>query len=264
MAKIVKVERIPPELAALGFQQAMRDAPRTMFMRVVGMEKTGKTRWSIWDVPQPIGFIDIDKRAASTVAAAQEERRLMKLPPIQIYPIPLSIPTVETPEDQKLAVAEYLRFEAAWNGFLAMEGGGTLVVDTWSECWELIRMAEFGKLLNVKPHHYSPINARFNRLLDNVRDSNKNVILIQKLKERWEDEKPTGKYVPQGFSNTQFKVDTSVLLKYNKTKKEFAAEIEFCGLNSGLAGEELSGPVNTFAYLATQCYPGTELEEWGG
>lgn len=250
------VSRIPPELAAAGFEARMRDIPQTVFASIRGQEKEGKTWFCVDQVPGDLAYFDIDKRGARTVAKAQ------KLHPKNVWPIYLSIPTGE--EQQKLAVVEFQKFMAAWEVVLSSPAIKTVVVDTWSEIWELGRIAEFGKAFNVKPHHYGPLNALFNQLLDRVQLSDKNVLLVQKLKEVWENEQPTGKFRAQGFSNTAFKVQVTAEVFFDRKEEEYVIKTLSNGDDIAASGEEFRGPRCNFPELAVHLYPGTDIEQWGG
>lgn len=251
-----KSQPIPRSLAEAGFDAEIRKLRRILFVVLAGLEKSGKTDWSLRAAPGPIAFFDVDKRADQIIAKIKEEQ-----PDKRIYPIRLHVP-----EEQKEAIQEYKRFERAW--FAAFEdkamSGGTVVADTWSEIWELGRMAEFGKLLQVKAHHYAPLNARFNRLLDAVRESDKNVVLLHKLTEVWRNEHPTGEYRRQGHKNSAFKADLTAEIRYDDEIRDFVLKVERCGLDPDMNGVELKGPLCSFAFLATKAHPGTSMDDWGG
>lgn len=244
--------KIPRDLAALGFEAAIRATPKTLFMTLGGKEKSGKTDWTIRNVPDPIGFVDVDKRAAQILNKFREAK--------DIWPIRISVPKEQGP-----ATAEFLKFEKAWYAFLHNKdaAGGTLVVDTFTEIWELGRIAEFGPTAAAKAHHYRGLNARFNEMLDAIRESDKNAILIYKLVEAWDADKPTGEFRFAGFKNALFKSDINATIDFDDEEKQFELKIERCGLKYSLNGAELAGPECSFAVLASKIYKGTKPEEWG-
>ncbi len=41
----------------------------------------------------------------------------------------------------------------------------SIVIDTASEAWELVRLARFGKLTQVMPQHYGPVNTEFRDMI---------------------------------------------------------------------------------------------------
>ena len=58
----------------------------------------------------------------------------------------------------------------------------TISVDTATELWELLRMARFGKLTQVMPYQYGPVNAEFRSLIRMAYASDKNLILLHKMR----------------------------------------------------------------------------------
>jgi hypothetical protein len=92
----------------------------------------------------------------------------------------------------------------------------TVVVDTGSECWELLRLCEFGKISQVKPHHYTEVNGLMRDIVRAGFDSDVNVIWLHKLKAEWKDNaegkgRKTGVLERHGFEGMSYLVQANLL-----------------------------------------------------
>ena len=92
----------------------------------------------------------------------------------------------------------------------------TLIIDTATEAWELCRLAEFGKLTQVMPHHYTTVNSEFKALIkaadENIR---LNSIWIHKKKKEYKTgssgkDSWSGKWERAGFGDMAFLVDVNL------------------------------------------------------
>ena len=137
----------------------------------------------------------------------------------------------------------------------------TVVADTASEIWELLRLARFGKLSQVMPMHYGPVNAEYKELLRKAANSDKNVILLHRMKSEYVDEKRTGKYERTGFGETGHIVQAN-LRCYRDSDNEWHVMVRDCRQNALLAGEELVGPMASFPFFASMVYPESDIGEW--
>ena len=140
----------------------------------------------------------------------------------------------------------------------------TVVMDTASEVWELLRMAAFGKLDHVMPHHYGPVNAEYRGLLRMAYVSDKNLILLHKVKNEYINDKRTGNYERAGFTDTGFMVQVNVRCwrRLNGDKQlVFGMTIDDSRQNADVAGMELEGEMCSFPMLAS-VVTGTDMEKW--
>src|SRR5690606_33598929 len=81
----------------------------------------------------------------------------------------------------------------------------TLVVDTATELWEVARLSEFGKLEQVKSHHYGPVNAEFRNIIQApYMRKDLNVIYTHKVKKEYKDDKWRGGFERAGFGDMPF------------------------------------------------------------
>jgi hypothetical protein len=105
------------------------------------------------------------------------------------------------------------QFIANYRDGMASCGNGTTIVDTDTEAYELIRLARFGKLTQIMPHHYGPINAEFRAFLRESQGMPGNVFMLSKYVDEWENfvdasgkekGRKTGGKVRKGFGELPF------------------------------------------------------------
>jgi hypothetical protein len=144
-----------------------------------------------------------------------------------------------------------------------------LVVDTATEVWELLRLARFGKLTQVMPHHYGPVNAEFRELLKTVqRRPGLNSVWIHKVKKEYKTNKEgkdswSGKYERAGFTDFGFIADVIVEHYLDAENRLFGTRIIDSRYQTmDVIGVELIGPLNTFSTLGQLCFPESKEGDW--
>ena len=135
----------------------------------------------------------------------------------------------------------------------------TIIIDTATELWELMRLARFGKLSQVQPHHYGPVNAEFRDILRKAYDTDKNLILVHKQKPEYINDKRTGGVERAGFGDIPYIVQVNMVV--GRDEDGFYFQVRDCRPNEALAGVEMREPMNTFPFLAAEAY-GTGTDEW--
>jgi len=244
------------QLQQLGFEPVSGDVRPRLIAAVSGLEKQGKTHLAL-SAPGPIAVINMDIGLEGVVGKFLASGK--------------SISTINlgVPKTQEAALAEWDRWVKAYRGALRSREIRTLVVDTETESWELIRMARFGKISQVKPHHYGPVNAEYAGLLREAYDSDKNLILLRKMKPKYVNDKRTAEYEPSGFSGVPFLVQ--VLCQVYRDEPDDSGEpppfhcyIKDCRQNSDLAGMDLEGEMCGFSMLAQLVLPDVDLDVWEG
>lgn len=241
-----------------GFDEAKKDKdPKRLIIGVDGKERTGKTTFGL-SAPGPIAFFPLDPGREGVLEKCLDNKKVY-LPRSNTGGIETYNYRDATNQAEWTAIWE--RLKASW--IVAMESKEikTLVVDTATEMWELIRLARFGKLLQVMPHHYGPVNAEFRNLIKKVYDTEKNLILIHKLKDEYVNDKNTGRMKRAGFGDTGYLVQINLTLWWNQ-ENGFGMTVKDCRQNMEIAGMELTGEMSNFPFLASMVYPNTSLEEW--
>jgi len=159
---------------------------------------------------------------------------------------------------------------------LALERFKTVIVDTGTEMHEMIRLARLGKLTEVMPENYGPVNAEFRDLVRLAYDSDANVLFLHKMKQEWVKRKgstrsdPTDNYIRQGFNGMGYLMQVNLQMHWDKDWKKnydtydeaFTVEVTKCRHNAELRGEVIEAPFNTFPFVAQMVMPETEVSDW--
>lgn len=211
---------------------------KRLIASIEGPQKVGKTHFSL-TAPDPIMFFDMDigsegvinKFSNKKVWIGQYDYRMLSGP---------------NPAVAILAMWEKMKadFIFACNSPDIL----TPVIDTATEMWELIRMARFGKLTQVMPHNYGPVNAEFRDLLRLSYSCGKDVIFIHKMKAEYVNDKRTGRLERAGFTDMGFLVQIN-LQAWRNQDGEFGMTILDCRQNPDLVGMELVGPMCNWSFL---------------
>ena len=229
------------QLKALGFSNEIQAEPRRIILSLSGKEKTGKTHFS-FTAPDPIFLFNIDIGTEGVIGKFQRAGK-------QIYSYDIRVRKGEKQEIYQTMWAD-LRTRLA---IACKVGEGTIVFDTASEVYELARLAHFGKLSEVKPHHYGEVNGIWREMMRVVYDSTMNAIFIHKVKPKWENNIRTKEYEVAGFSDTGYMVQVNATtLKERKPDGEgvdFSLSIDNCRKPPELEGMVLRGEMCNFEML---------------
>lgn len=203
MAKIIQV---PSKLSKCGFEAAALTLPKRVIMGVYGPESSGKTRLAM-TAPGPIAYLLTDFGGEQTARQFQSQKQIW-------------IKRVVMHKSQAVGGSEkdvQAYFKDVWADFRAAHlacldsGAKTIVWDSASEVWQLLRLATFGKLSKVMPHQYDAANAEYLGLLNEVKhNSSANFILLHKVKDEYKNDARTGKSVPSWWSATPFNMDVTL------------------------------------------------------
>lgn len=184
---------------------------------------------------------------------------------------------LDAKDPQALAKAEWAAFESDYRYSLAHNR--TTIIDTGSEMYELIRLAELGRLTQVPPNLYGPVNAKMRALIRLAYDGDSNVIFLHKMKEEWVNEpsfnpskgkientsRKTGNYKRAGWNDMGYQVQVSIHAfreDLNGGGSNFFLKVLDCRHNPALNGYVLEGEQVNFPTLAQMVMPGTSLENW--
>jgi len=245
-----------------GFTEANSDEVLRLILNIEGQEKEGKTHFAL-TAPGPIALIDMDIGLEGVVSKFNKQKK--------IYVASFNYREATSPDEWEKM---WIKMKTAFMDALASRDIRTLIADTGTEIWELLRMARFGKLAQVKPHHYAPVNAEFRDLIRKAYDSDKNLLLIHKQKKEYVNEQWSGNWERAGFGDVGYAVQANIISwritaldeQYGKGREDryrgFGITIRDCRQRAELAGAEILEPLNTFPQLAVQVFPETEVEFW--
>lgn len=241
------------------FERYAASPPTKINMTVDSLAKDGKTRFAL-TAPGPTAYHDFDFGLHGVAD---------KFPDLELYHFPYQFPaTLRLPGTEFSSLSEAAG--KIWTEFItnvraSVERCRTVVVDTGTKTWDLIRLARLGKLTQVLPVQYTAVNAEYNELIQQLHRSKANIIWLHRLKAKYEDDKKTGEFERSGYNDMAFEVDTVLRLSYDESKKGeegFRAKIGNCRPNRLLQGTEIVGADISFPKLGAILYPATSEETW--
>lgn len=242
--------------AIKGFVERKASTNRRIVLNVEGLEKKGKSTLGL-SAPGPIALYDFDIGLEGVIEPWLEKKK--------IY-----VPDESFRYRDATDINEWEQiWEAYKKSFLravACAHVRTIMLDTGTEAWELARLARFGKLTQVMPHHYGPVNAEFRDLYRKVYDTDKNLIILHKLKSKYVNDKRTDEFEMSGFGDTPYIAQVNVRV-WRKSEDEdrsrpFGLTVLSCRQNAEIDGMELEGPMCNFQFLASMVYPDTDPGDW--
>lgn len=242
---------------------------RRMIVSIGGWDKCGKTHIAL-TAPGPIAYANFDTGLEGVINKFRAAGKKVYTSDYRVV-VPAGA-DAQTVANKAGEVWTRLNSDmrAAWASPLIR----STVIDTESETWELMRLAAFGKLTQVMPHHYGPVNGAYRNFLNEVYDSDKNLILLGRMKEEWDSKVgangkeisfKTGRHERVGFKDVQYLVQVNCMARYDPMQAEgnrFTLEIINCRQNSGLAGTILPESMCNFKDLAMLVYPDSTEQEW--
>lgn len=235
------------QLKALGFSDERVDLPRRLVASITGRPKTGKTHVSL-TAPDPILFFDIDIGTEGVIEKFQDG--FDGQPAKQIYKYGIRVPKGAAKDVYETMWAAFkTRLETSYK-----LSSGTVVMDTASEAYELSRLARFGKLTQVLPHHYTEVNSEWRELMRLAYDSPMNTIFIHKTKPKYVNNVRTSEYELSGMSEMGYLVQINIETFRNDDTEsgdpEFGIKVVDSRHSPNLNGDVYTGnPMATFGFL---------------
>jgi len=246
-----------------------------------GLEGSGKTRF-IATAPDPIGVVALDRKTRYTIAVVAEEFGKKVFMPTEDFirhGDPIKLASMNEPTAKKHYMDHVKRVMEACYLLRDHKDIKTVALDTGSQLWEDIMIAEYGRNQRVLPRDRGPVNQMMIDFLNAM--TGKHFIITHKAKELWKNDKPTGQYGPSGFGHVGYHATVMCEMKSNEKfgseKKgvpewQFAMSVKKCQANALLQGEDgldlLTEPSDdpdydiTFKNLAKMVYPLIDEEVW--
>jgi hypothetical protein len=257
------------------FQLAGVDALHRLIIAVDGIDKSGKNYFA-FSAPGPIACQSTDVGTEGVIEQFAAEKTIW----LSHYRV-----LVEKHDSPEVTMK---KMAPVWGAFVsdfrevvvpALKVGKvrTVVWDTGTEIWDLLRLARFGKLQQVNQYHYSIVNQEFQNLVREVYlDTPGNMVILFKLGDEYRNDpvsgmgNKTGELERKGFKDSAFLVQINATCWRDKRKGDrpkmptgdFRLTVRNCRQNAGLAGFELTNEYITFPWLAVNVFPGTSLEDW--
>jgi len=235
-----------PRLEKYGFADAkdFKSLPR-LIMSLSGLEKQGKTHFAL-TAPGPVAVFDTDIGGEGVTEKFTKDKKVLVT----------KVARITDGDDDAVddAEEEWDRVKGAYLYLLRGKDVRTIVFDTATEIWELLRIARFGRLTQVMPYQYGPVNKEYRDLIREAYAYDKNLILLHKMKAQYVNDKRTGEYERAGFNDTGFLVQVNAqVYRYSREDGgEFNLSVKDCRQNPELAGEDdlFEGEMCTFPWLA--------------
>lgn len=221
------------DLETLGFSDRTRDVPRRLIASIEAREKCGKTHFAATaaELHGPVWYFDIDAGNEGVIEKFQVAGMKLYVKSVRV---PRGAPQskyVDMWQDLKKSVSSVFAHNE-----------GTMVMDTSTEGFELARLAHFGKLTQVMPHHYTEVNSEWREFMKLAYDSTMSSIWIHKVKAQYINDKRTGVYELAGFNDMPYQVQINVVLGREKIKTDdgddqlFTATVRDCRQNPKVNG----------------------------
>lgn len=246
--------------SATGFTIANQKPKYRLILSLEGVEKTGKNHMA-FGAPGDVYFHSFDFGDEGVIQKFQNDKKIWKAE----YKLKVQPGTaIQDASDTARPVWE--RF--VQNFREGLQKGRTTIVDTGTEAYEVLRMAEFGRLTQVMPHHYGPVNQAMKDLWRSAYDSDSNLIMLHRMKEEWETKtvngketgNKTGRWVMAGYSGTYF--EAQVCARCFKEDGQFKLHVFDCRQNPDVEGMVLEGEMLSFPMLGQLVFPDSSEEDW--
>lgn len=235
------------------FVQATAEDVYRLVVRSWGLDKAGKNHFGFTG-PSPIYGLYFDPGGIEGVAQKFVRGEVEGQQPKEIFYTTQSFNKKKNTQDHACDIRDKFLEDYAY----AIKHARLIQIDE-TELWEIFRFAEFGGESDV-PREYGPLNGQYRGLIQDAYDAGVNLQLIQKVKEKWVNNKPTGKMDPMGFKQANYIVQANLEHRFNTETKEFDIEIVNCRQNMTIAGDVNSNI--TWADLGQLIYPESSEEDW--
>lgn len=199
---------------APAFIRASTAAKNRAIVNIQGPEKTGKDHFALSYTGGPIYVHSFDIGLEGVVQKFQDTREIY----VAEYELTIQPGQATDQEVGQAANTVWDQFVSNFRDSLAStRDEGLVLIDTGTEAWELLRLASFGKLTQVMPHHYSKPNAEFRDLVRESFDAT-NVVWLHKMKDEYEnyvDSKGQEKSRRTGNKSAKYMNDIPFLVQHN-------------------------------------------------
>lgn len=230
---------MPKKIALKGFEEPDYEIQKRLVVSIDGHNQGGKTHLAL-TAPDPIALINFDDGLEGVIHKFKDKQIVVK--------------NMEHPPDGAEGNNAYwqravTQFKSAYFKALQTPAIRTIIIDTGTELWEVLRLARLGKLSQVMPTQYIAVNAEMQQLVRTAYSYSKNLIILHKFKQVYEGNNWNGEYTRAGFSGMGYAVQVCIEAFYEDG--EFGLRIyDKCRHNPTLAeGLELYGDMCNFETL---------------
>jgi len=223
----------------VGFIRARPRKIDRVFLGIRGWTNCGKT-WLALGAPGPIALINFDKGEAGSVNHYTERGK-------EIWEIPFSLPPALSPKAIGSELVKQQRvFAGVWDKFAkaykeACHVCRSVVVDTETELWEIMRYASFGRMSNVA-HMFAEVNAIYMGCLREFHEGTANVILLHQMGSNFKTGRPERKGMGKIESVVRHELEVSC--ENDKEGRVYIAKVT----KAGIAGNQVGTQFETLSW----------------
>jgi hypothetical protein len=256
----------------LGFERANSVPKPKLMINITGQQGSGKNHFA-FTAPDPILVQSLDLGSDSMVEKFAERGKeiwLKEYDPPRIEETTMHYKDVSEKEIEEV-VEECADCVSDWKSdcFKLMDQDDpprTLVWDTASDFYRFLRFARTTRIEKAPPLWYTKLKMEYNALIARVkRCENMNFITLHRMKDKWVNDKNTGKKEFDGqkdiiLYHTQVDI-TARIVKGDGGDAEFMYYFNKCRPNVDL--NQTLQPAMCFAELVEYLFPDADLDEWG-
>jgi len=253
-----------PQTVLPGFKIANSTPRPRLIISVEGLDKSGKNNFG-FSAPGPLTYLNFDIGDEGVIEKFQDKKQIL------VPENPYSTRFENDGKQKAEAAKEYTRFKKDYQ--TALKYTRSVLIDTASETWELLRLARLGKLTQVMPHHYVEVNQEYRDLIREAFDNDANLILLHKLKAEWKNDaagkgSKTGRFERAGFAETGFLVQINLRMWREEIADReegdlgFRCQILNCRQNPEIQGMVLMNDMISFEMIGALVYPEMDSSVW--
>jgi len=232
---------------------------KRLIIRIGGLEKEGKTHFSL-TAPGPIALFNLDRGLEGVLDKFVSPDKTVFVAEFK----PVRIVGATPAQTQESNEPIWKEIQQTYYDALVSPLYRTIVIDTDTKMYEIARLATFGKLTQVKSHHYTPLNDAYRALVDAAYDNDKNVIFVSKLKKQYikkqnsEDSAWNGKHEESGFTDLGYNTMLNLRARVDIEGDNYI-EVVNCRANRKMRGNQYFSTDTqddaNFAGVAVDIYP---------
>lgn len=244
-----------------------QDAPteltrRSVFLLAYGDTNSGRSTFAL-TAPGPIAYLHSAEKIEGIIQPFAREKE------IRVYDFGGTVPpNASVKETSRIADETWQNVKAAWVD--AYGWARTIVIDTETDLWELIRLAYFG---DIKPSggrlelNWGPVNSDWKAMFRSFKGQDgTNLIVISQTEDEYKESKKgfgtkTGNTVRKGQKSIPFMADVIVRTESDMMTQEFTSTIEKPWYGMHAMGLELEGEMSNFGQVMSMI-SGLEPKEW--
>ena len=273
-----------------------------LILSAAALDGHGKSSFLL-TAPKPISLHHIDPNTAELVAKALASGEL-SAGDVDLHEVtyPATIFGSRDSIQQEAIAAWEGEFIEPLRTAIETAAVATIGLDTGTELFELLMMADHGKTIQILPELRTKTNYKYKGLLQALKRCGKHVVILHRLRDVWASEmvegrdgtkevrnKVDGMYEREGFNKTGFHINAEAYLMFDGGRgvgsRAFGMRVGRCLQRPSLitempqnkkfwnlddpswvwGREKIDGePIRraSIPYLATRIFPTTRIEDW--